>query len=106
MMETRKVGVFCVCVCKRLDVRGTKRNSWGGCKLLRSGKHEQEWNGMRIVLSKELKEDLINVSRNSDPVMSIELGLEEMVVNIMRTRCQRLRKRQGRCGKHEERRYS
>ena len=36
-----------------------------------------------IVLSKELKEDLISVSRNSDPVMTIELGLEEMVVNIM-----------------------
>ena len=28
---------------------GTKRNSWGGCKLLRSGTHEQEWNGVRIV---------------------------------------------------------
>ena len=38
-----------------------------------------------IVLSKELKEDLISVSRKSDPVMSncIELGLEEVVVNIM-----------------------
>ena len=72
MMETRKVGVLCVC--KRLDGRGTKRNSWGGCKLLRSGTHEQEWNGVRIVLSKKLKEDLISVSSNSDPVMSIELG--------------------------------
>ena len=48
MMETRKFGVLCVC--KRLDGRGTKRNSWGGCKLLRSGTHEQEWNGVRIVL--------------------------------------------------------
>ena len=27
--------------------------------------------------------DLISVSRNSDRVMSIEPGLEEMVVNIM-----------------------
>ena len=64
---------------------GTQRNSWGGCKLLRSGTNEQEWNGVGIVglLSKELKEDLISVSRNSDPVMPIELGLEEMVVNIM-----------------------
>ena len=73
------------CVCKRLDGRGTKRNHWGGCKLLRSGTNEQECNGVGIVvvLSKELKEDLISVSRNSDPVMTIELGLEEMVVNIM-----------------------
>ena len=29
-----------------------------------------------IVLSKELKEDMISVSRKSDPVMSIELVLE------------------------------
>ena len=55
----------------------------GGCKLLRSGTNEQEWNGVGIVLSKELKEDLISVSGNSIPVMTIELGLEEMVVNIM-----------------------
>ena len=71
-------------MCKRLDGRGTKRNSWGGCKLLRSGTNEQVWNGVGLVvlLSKELKEDLIGVSMNSDPVMTIELGLEEMVVNI------------------------
>ena len=47
--------------------------------MLRSRTNEQEWNGVGIVLSKELKEDLISVSRNSDPVMTIELGLEEMV---------------------------
>ena len=53
--------------------------------MLRSGTNEQEWNGVGIVglLSKELKEDLISVSRNSDPMITIELGLEEMVVNIM-----------------------
>ena len=70
-------------MCKILDGKGTKRNSWGGCKLLRSGTNEQEWNGVGIVLSRELKEDLISMIRNSDPVMTIELGLEEMVVNIM-----------------------
>ena len=47
--------------------------------MLRSGTNEQEWNGVWIVclLSKELKEDLISLSRNSDPVMTIELGLED-----------------------------
>ena len=72
-------------MCKRLDGRGTKRNRWVGYKLLRSGTNEQEWNGVKIagLLSKELKEDLISVSGNSDPVMTIELGLEEMVVNTM-----------------------
>ena len=39
----------------------------------RSCANEQEWNGVGIVLSKELKEDLISVSRKSDPVSSIAL---------------------------------
>ena len=39
--------------------------------------------GIGLVLSKELKEDLNSVSRKSDPVMSIQLRIEEMVVNIM-----------------------
>ena len=53
--------------------------------MLRSGANEQEWNGLGIVglLSKELKEDLISVSRKNDPLMSIELGLEETMINIM-----------------------
>ena len=50
--------------------------------MLRGGTNEQEWNGVGIVLSKVQKEDLISVSRNSDPV-TIELGLEEMVVNTI-----------------------
>ena len=53
MMERERL--VC-CVCKRLDGMGTKRNNWGGCKLLRSGTNEQEWNGVGIVQSKELTE--------------------------------------------------
>ena len=34
------------CVCNRLDGREIKRNSWGGCKLLRSGATEQERNSV------------------------------------------------------------
>ena len=37
-----------------------------GGKLLRSGANEQEWHGVGIVLSNEVKEDLISVSRNND----------------------------------------
>ena len=41
-----------------------------------------EWCG--DILSKELKEDLSSVEKNnSDPVMSIELRLENVVANIM-----------------------
>ena len=54
-----------------------------GGKLIRSGANEQEWHGVGIVLSKEVKEDLISVSRNNDPVINMELGLDETVVNIM-----------------------
>ena len=43
----------------------------GGCKWLRSGPNEQGRNGVGIVISKELKEDLISVSKRSDRVMSI-----------------------------------
>ena len=42
-----------------------------------------EWCGDSRPTIQELKEDLTSVSKNSDPVMTIELGLEEMVVNIM-----------------------
>ena len=38
---------------------------------------------MGIVLSKDLKEDLISVSKMSDRVMSIKLGVQETVVNII-----------------------
>ena len=74
MMETRKVGVLCM---KRLDGRGTQRNSWQVAPWWYK-RARVEWCGDSL-LSKVLKEDLISVSSKSDPVMSIELGLEEMV---------------------------
>ena len=48
----------------------------GGCScsvVVQTSK--SAWNGVGIVLSKELKEDLTSVSRKSERVMSIELGL-------------------------------
>ena len=53
----------------------------GGCKLLRSSANRQGRNGVGIVLSNALKEDLISVSRRSDRLMSISLGVEDTVVN-------------------------
>ena len=46
---------------------------WGGCELIRRSANEQERNGVGRVLSKELKETLINVRRKSDRLMSINL---------------------------------
>ena len=55
--------------------------------MFRSGANEQEWNGVGIMLSKELKEDQISISRKSDRAMSIELGLEEMVAYAPQVGC-------------------
>ena len=51
--------------------------------MLRSGANKQGRNGVGIVISKYLKEDLISVIKRSDIVMSIKLGVEETVVNII-----------------------
>ena len=81
MMERRKVVVLCV---QETRWKGDKaKELGGGCKLLRSGANKQGRNGVGIVISKDLKEDLISVSKRSDRVMSIKLGVEETVVNII-----------------------
>ena len=64
LMERRKVGVLCV---QEMRWKGDKaKELGGGCKLLRSGANKQGRNGVGIVISKDLKEDLINVSKRSD----------------------------------------
>ena len=55
--------------------------------MIRSGANKQGRNGVGVVLSKDLKEDLISVSKRSDRVMSIKLGVEETVVNIIMRLC-------------------
>ena len=71
-------------VCAGDEMEGDKaKELGGGCKLLRSGANKQGRNGVGIVISKDLKEDLISVSKRSDRVMIIKLGVEETVVNII-----------------------
>ena len=81
LMERGKVRVLCV---QETRWKGDKaKELGGGCKLIRSGANKQGRNGVGIVLSKDLKEDLISVSKRSDGVMSIKLGVEETLVNII-----------------------
>ena len=81
LMERRKVGVLCV---QETIWKGDKaKELGGGCMLIRSGANKQGRNGVGIVLSKDLKEDLISVSKRSDRAMSIKLGVEETVVHII-----------------------
>ena len=68
-----------------LDGRGTKRHSCGRLQVgpssvvVQTSKSGMVWGRIvGVLLSKELTEDLISVSRKSDPMMSIELGLDEM----------------------------
>ena len=81
LMERGKVRVLCV---QETRWKGDKaKELGGGCKLIRSGANKKGRNGVGIVLSKDLKEDLISVSKRSDGVMSIKLGVEETLVNII-----------------------
>ena len=82
MMQMRKVGVLCVQEARWEEVNAKEMG--GGCKLLRSGANKQGRNVVGIILSKDLKADLIHVSKRSDRVMRIKLGVEGTVVNIIR----------------------
>ncbi|KAK4322781.1 hypothetical protein Pmani_006449 [Petrolisthes manimaculis] len=80
MMERRKIGVLCV---QETRWKGSKaRELGGGCKLFYSGANGQGRNGVGIVLSKDLKGNVVGVRRKNDRVMSIKLSLEE-TVNIL-----------------------
>ena len=80
-MERRKVGVLCV---QETRWKGNKARYFGGdCKLNYSGAYERGRNGVGIILSKELKDSLVSVYRTNDPVMSVNLGIEETVVKVI-----------------------
>ncbi len=81
MMERRKVGVLCV---QETRWKGNKARELGGdCKLFYSSADERGRNGVGIVLSKELKDSLVSVSRTNDRVVSVKLGKGETVVNVI-----------------------
>lgn len=54
-----------------------------GYKLFYSGTYQQGRNGIGIILSKELKENIAGINRRSDKVMSVKLSLKDMVINII-----------------------
>ena len=70
LMERKKIGILCV---QETRWKGNKARELGsGCKLFYSGANLQGRNGVGIVLSKELKDSLVGVSRKSDRVMTDE----------------------------------
>ena len=80
LVERKKFGALCL---QETRWKGNKaKELGGGCKLFYSGANLQGRNGVGIVLSKDLKDSLVSVSRRSDRVMSVKLCLEE-TVNIV-----------------------
>ena len=74
----RRVGV----VCAGDLMKGDKTRELGGYKLLYNGADESGRNGVRIVLSGELKNSLVRVNRRNDQVMGFQLGIGETVIII------------------------
>ena len=63
-------------------MKGDKTRQLGGYKLLYNGVDESGRNGVRIVLSRELKDSLVSVSGRNDQVMGFQLGIGETMINI------------------------
>ena len=77
LMARRKIGVLCL---QETRWKGNKARDLGeGCKLIYSGANRDSRNGVGILLSVDLKDSLVGVSRRNDRIMSIELGFEKSV---------------------------
>ena len=73
LMERRGVSVLCV---QETRWKGDKARELGdGYKLLYSGANKEGRNGVGIVLSKSLKDNIVSVKRVSDRIMVIKLCL-------------------------------
>ena len=80
LMNTRKVDVLCV---QETRWRGNKARELGeGYKLIYSGANKEGRNGVGIILSSEMKNEVIEVNRKSDRIMWIRLTVREHTINI------------------------
>ncbi|XP_068207433.1 craniofacial development protein 2-like [Palaemon carinicauda] len=80
-MERRKIGELCV---QETRWKGNKARELGeGCRFYYNGANMEGRNGVRIILSKDLKESLTGVNRKNDRIMSLKLGLEATIVNVV-----------------------
>ncbi|XP_068209189.1 craniofacial development protein 2-like [Palaemon carinicauda] len=81
LMERRMIGVLCV---QETRWKGNNARELGeGCKLYYSGANMEERNGVGIILSKELKDNLIKVTKKNYRIMNLKLGLGVTIVNVM-----------------------
>ncbi|XP_068247987.1 craniofacial development protein 2-like [Palaemon carinicauda] len=72
-----------VCVQETRWKGNNARELGEGCKLYYSGANMEGTNGIGVILSKELKEKLIEVNRKDDRFVSLKLGLGATMVNVV-----------------------
>ena len=81
MMRRRRVDVLCV---QETRWKGNKAREIGeGYKLIYSGANDQGRNGVGVILSKEMKECLVEVKRGGDRLMTIKLSFGESIINVI-----------------------
>uniref|UniRef100_A0A8D8W6D1 Craniofacial development protein 2 n=1 Tax=Cacopsylla melanoneura TaxID=428564 RepID=A0A8D8W6D1_9HEMI len=77
----RRVQILCVQETRWI---GNKSKELGGeYKLVYSGANKEGWNGVGIILDKEMKGKLTCVNRGSERVMSVRVQLGDMVLNVL-----------------------
>ncbi|KAK3520129.1 hypothetical protein QTP70_014637, partial [Hemibagrus guttatus] len=80
MMERRKVDILCV---QETRWKGSKARSIGaGFKLFYYGVDSKR-NGVGVVLKEEFVRNVLEVKRVSDRVMSLKLGIEGVMLNVV-----------------------
>ena len=80
LMKARGVNVLCV---QETRWKGNKAKELGeGYKLIYSGANKECRNGVGIILSREIKEEVIEVNRRNDRIIWIRLMIENCTINI------------------------
>ena len=79
LMNNRKVDILCV---QEIKWSGNKVKEIGdGYKLIYSGGVKKK-NGVGIILSKELKDTVVEVNRKDDRIMWLKLELKDLNINV------------------------
>ena len=80
LMKTRRIDVLCV---QETRWKGNKAKELGeGYKLIYSGANHEGRNGVGMVLSSEMKEEIIEVNRRNDRIIWIRLMVENCALNV------------------------
>ena len=80
MMKSRRVDMLCI---QEMRWKGNKAKDLGdGFKLIYSGANRQGRNGVGVVLSGDVKNDVIEVHRRNDRIMRVRLAIGECTLNV------------------------